>query len=211
MWCSKYGLNFCTAREQSTLCSFAGYSCAAAFCGGLVLTACCVSVVGCGHFRAWKVVLPGSAVPDHSLAPHHVIVLHIARARLAAGPSLVAGVDTPPEPVVRGSDSCLDAALQPPPSPRSGICFLGGVRVTRARLTYAMETPHSSWTGRPRSGCSNSASLQEAQGHCENTSRLRWVHCRQTCFPGSLGVRAVAVNVGTTLLVAPLWEGIRVV
>ena len=105
------------------------------------------------------------AAPDHSLAPHHVLVLHNACARLAAGPSLVAGIDTPPEPVVRGLVSCLGAALQ---THQERYLLPRRVQGSSCSFDYAMETPHSFLPGSPRSGCSNSASLQEAQGHCES-------------------------------------------
>ena len=55
----------------------------------------------------------GYAVPDHNSAPHNFLVLHNARVSPAAGQSLVAGADTPPDPGVERLVPRLGAALRP--------------------------------------------------------------------------------------------------
>ena len=63
-----------------------------------------------------------------SLGPHNTLEHHTARVCSAARQSLVAGVDTPPEP------GLVHAWVQRCNPSRSDICSLGGARVTRARL-----------------------------------------------------------------------------
>ena len=99
----------------------------------------------------------GYAVPDHSSAPHNILELHNARVRSAAGPSLVAGVDTPPEPVSKGWFHALVQRCNPS---RSGICSLGGVRGTRARLSMQ-------WRSLTVFGLDVPAVVVRASRHCK--------------------------------------------
>ena len=107
----------------------------------------------------------GSAVPDHSSAPHIFLVLHNARACPAAGQSLVAGADTPPVPDVNRLIPHLEAALRPIrerslPS-RWDQWYLYPDE-------YDMVQPDSFWPGRPLRGCFCFASLKKTNSHCES-------------------------------------------
>ena len=106
-----------------------------------------------------------SAVSDHSLAPHHALVHHLDRARLAAGSFLATGVDSSPGSDARGLVSCFDAALH---TLQKRYVLPRRCQVDSCSVDYAMGAPHSFLSGYPRSVCSNSASLQEAEGHCES-------------------------------------------
>ena len=179
-WCYKIGVICCSDCRKQHIPQFGGFC----WAHGSVsvapwifpLSAYLSLVLGTSMIRELSFL--GYAVPDHSSAPHNILELHNARVRSAAGPSLVAGVDTPPEPGVKGLVSRLGAALQP--FQERYLLSRRGQRDS-CSVEYAMEKPDSFWAGCPRSGCSSFASLQETKGHCESLT-------------GCGGITAVGLN-----------------
>ena len=101
-------MNYCSDSRKQHVPQFCG-SCWARGSVSLVL----------GNFMLRELSFLDCAVPVHSPAPHNILELHNARVSSIAGQSPVAGVDTPPGPVVEELVSRLG----------------GGVRGTRAQLS----------------------------------------------------------------------------
>ena len=150
----------------------------------------------------------GYAVPDHSSAPHNFFVLHNARVSPAAGQSLVAGVDTPPDPDVEGLIPRLGAALRP--FQERSLLSRWGQRYLCSD-EYEVEKPDSFLAGCPHSGCSSFTSLQEEKGHCKSPTDCGGIAAVGLNFQVHLVSKPSPSMMGKCYWGAPLWQGTRVV
>ena len=146
----------------------------------------------------------GYAVPDHSSAPHNILELHNARVSPAAGQSLVAGVDTPPDPDDEGLIPHFGAALRP---------FQDRYLLSRwgqrnlCSDEYDMEKPDSFLAGCPLSGCLCFASLKEAKGHCESLTDCGGITAVGLTFQVRLGSKPSPSKLGKSCWVRCCGKG----
>ena len=153
-WCNKDGVNYCSDSRKQHVPQFCG-SCWARGSVSLVL----------GNFMLRELSFLDCAVPVHSPAPHNILELHNARVSSIAGQSPVAGVDTPPGPIVEELVSRLGDAVRP--FQERYLLSRRGQR-NSCSVEYEVEKPYSFLAGCSHSGCSSFTSLQEAKGHCES-------------------------------------------
>ena len=115
-----------------------------------------------------------------TVRPHTIFLSITPRVSVRrAGPSLVAGVDTPPRAWCQRVG--FTAWVQRCNPSRSDILLSRRGQRDSCSVEYAMEKPDSFWAGCPCSGCSSFASLQDAKGHCESLT-------------GCGGITAVGLN-----------------